>query len=187
MIRLSLPDAAGETRFAAALVRGVDTVIVACAIVLAVTSLSIMFLSLMAEVVVRYLTSQGMGWPSEMPNILFPWLVMSGVVLAAQRGQHIAVTALLGLLGRTGSRLLLLSLQALIAVSFFYLAWVGLDVIEITGSEVYPVTGMSARWAYLALVAGFVTLAITALTTFVRLLLEPDPLDVRVHHIEEDV
>lgn len=183
----SMPHTMTGNGWAAAAVKWVDRAIVACSIALAIASLVIMFAALMAEVVVRYLTNQGMGWPGEIPNILFPWLVMSGVVLAAQRGQHIAVTAILGVLGRTGKRVLLLALQLLTAATFFYLAWVGLDVIEITGTEVYPVTGVAARWAYLALIAGFVGLGITALTTFAHLLLADDPLGVRVHHLEEDV
>lgn len=187
MTTITSPNAAADNGVAASMVKWVDGAIVASGVVLAVTSLSVMFISLMAEVVVRYLTNQGMGWPTEMPNILFPWLVMSGIVLAAQRGQHIAVTALNGMLGRGGNRVLLLGHQVLIVATFFYLAWVGLDVLEITGTEEYPVTGITARWAYLALVAGFVGLGLTALTTFVRLLLASDPLAVRTHHIEEDV
>lgn len=183
----SLPATAHETGCAVAVVKGVDRAIEAGSILLAIASLCIMFFSLLADVVVRYATQQGMGWPTEMPSILFPWLVMSGVVLAAQRGQHIAVTALLSVLGRRGNRLLLLALQLLIAATFFYLAWVGMDVIEITGSEVYPVTGISAHWAYLALIAGFVGLGITAVTTFVRLLGADDPLSVRAQHTKEDV
>lgn len=171
----------------ATLVRWIDGTLVATSIALAISCLVIMFLSLMAEVVVRYLTNQGMGWPSEMPNILFPWLVMSGVVLGAQKGQHIAVTAVQGLLGRTGNRLLLLGLQLVVAATFFYLAFVGLDVLEITGSEEFPVTGVTAFWAYLALIAGFTGLGITAITTFVRLLLANDPLAVRAHLIKDDV
>ena len=168
-------------------VRWIDGTLVVTSITLALASLVVMFLSLMAEVVVRYVTNQGMGWPSEIPNILFPWLVMSGVVLGAQRGQHIAVTAVLGALGRTGNRILLLALQVLIAATFFYLAYIGLDVLEITGSEEFPVTGITAFWAYLALVAGFFGLGFTALTTFVHLLLANNPLSVRTHHIEDDV
>lgn len=168
-------------------VKWVDSSIVVTGSVIAISALVIMFVSLMAEVIVRYLTNQGMGWPTEMPNILFPWLVMSGIVLAAQRGQHIAVGAINTLLGTVGNRILMLALQALVAATFFYLAWVGLDVLEITGSEVYPVTGISSRWAYMALIVGFVGLGITALSTFVRLLLASDPLSVRVHHVEEDV
>lgn len=180
-------NTAGGASHAATWVKWVDGTLVAVSIALAISSLVVMFLSLMAEVVVRYLTNQGMGWPSEMPNILFPWLVMSGIVLGAQRGQHIAVTALLGALGRTGNRILLLALQVLIAATFFYLAYIGLDVLEITGSEEFPVTGITAFWAYLALVAGFFGLGITALTTFVHLLLASNPLSVRAHHIEDDV
>jgi TRAP-type transport system small permease protein len=171
----------------ARMVKWVDATIVAASVAVAISALVVMFVSLMAEVIVRYFTNQGMGWPTEMPNILFPWLVMGGIVLAAQRGQHIAVTAIHGMIGRGGNRLLLIGHQVLIASAFFYLSWVGLDVIEITGSEVYPVTGISAKWAYLAMIAGFVGLGITALSTLVRLLIANDPFSVRAHHIEEDV
>lgn len=164
-----------------------DRIIVVASVVVVITALTAMFVSLMAEVVVRYLTNQGMGWPTEMPNILFPWLVMGGIVLAAQRGQHIAVTALQAVLGRTGNKLLLMLHSLLIAFTFFYLAWIGLDVVEITGSEVYPVTGLSAKWAYLAMIVGFIGLGFTALTTLACLVHADDPLAVRAHHIEEDV
>lgn len=164
-----------------------DRAIVASSVVVVIAALVAMFVSLMAEVVVRYLTNQGMGWPTEVPNLLFPWLVMGGIVLAAQRGQHIAVTAIQGWIGRGGNRVLLMGHQVLIAATFFYLAWVGMDVIEITGSEIYPVTGISAKWAYLAMIAGFVGLGLSALTTLVHLLHAGDPLAVRAHRIEEDV
>ncbi|GGO84079.1 transporter [Marinobacterium nitratireducens] len=181
------PNTVARNGIAGSVVKWVDASIVVTGSVIAISALVIMFLSLMAEVIVRYLTNQGMGWPTELPNLLFPWLVMSGVVMAAQRGQHIAVAAINNLLGRTGNRILMLALQVLVAATFFYLAWVGLDVIEITGTEIYPVTGVTARWAYLALIVGFVGLGVTALTTFVRLLLADDPLSVRTHHVEEDV
>lgn len=187
MMTACSPDAATRPGVALSVVKRVDSVIVFASTAIAITALVVMFLSLMAEVVIRYLSNQGLGWPTEMPNLLFPWLVMSGVVLAAQRGQHIAVTAINGMLGKTGNRMLLSSHQVLIAATFFYLAWVGLDVIAITGSEVYPVTGITARWAYMALIAGFVAIGITALTTFVRLVVAIDPLAVRAHSIEEDV
>ncbi|SEG89041.1 TRAP transporter small permease [Marinobacterium lutimaris] len=182
-----LPKVAAKKGVTTRVVEWVDASIVVASTVAAIGSLAIMFISLMAEVIVRYLTNQGMGWPTEMPNILFPWLVMGGIVLGAQRGQHIAVTALNVLLGRTGNRVLMLSHQVLITATFFYLAWVGLGVIEITGSEMYPVTGITARWAYLAMIVGFVGLGITAITTFARLLLADNPHSVRKHHIEEDV
>lgn len=168
-----------EAGIPASIVQAVDMVIATIATVVAVLSLVALFLALGAEVVVRYLTTQGLGWPSEMPNLLFPWLVMGGIVLAAQRGQHIAVTAILSLLGPASARLLLLALQVLVAGTFFYLSYIGLAVIEITGTEVYPMTGVSARYAYLSLIFGFVGVGLTAVTSFVRLLIAEDPLSVR--------
>lgn len=179
------PVAAGN--LAVTVVEWVDSAIVVAATAITIGSLVIMFMSLMAEVVVRYLTNQGMGWPTEMPNILFPWLVMGGVVLGAQKGQHIAVGALNALLGKTGNKRLLIGQQVLIAATFFYLAWIGMDVIAITGTEMYPVTGITAHWAYLALIVGFAGLGLTALTTLVHLLSAENPLQVRQPHREDDV
>ncbi len=166
-------------------VRWLDNVIEYISVVIAVLCITVMFFSLMAEVVVRYVTNQGMGWPTEMPSLLFPWLVMSGIVLAAQRGKHIAVTTIQGVLNRGANRILLILLQLLVASTFFYLAWVGLFVIEITGSEVYPVTQISAKWAYMAMIVGFSALGITAVTTLVRVVQADNPLLVRAHGMED--
>ena len=155
--------------------------------IIAVITLVVMFLSLMAEVIVRYVTNQGMGWPTEIPNLLFPWLMMSGIVLAAQYGKHIAVETIRAFLGKNLNRVLLMSLQVVTICTFFYLAQVGLFVIEITGSEVYPVTKVSAKWAYLSIIVGFVALGLTGITTFFRLLFADDPLSVRAPAPEDSV
>jgi TRAP-type transport system small permease protein len=176
-----------EAGLPASIIQVVDAAIAAIAATVAILALVALFVALSAEVVVRYLTTQGLGWPTEMPNLLFPWLVMGGIVLAAQRGQHIAVTAILSFLGRNSARLLLLALQALIAGTFFHLSYIGLAVIEITGTEVYPVTGVSARYAYLALIFGFVGVGLTAVTSFVRLLIAEDPLSVRAPVGESEI
>ena len=169
------------------LVSGVDRVIVSISMVIAVITICVMFFSLMAEVVVRYITNQGMGWPTEMPNLLFPWLVMSGIVMAAQQGKHIAVETIQGFLSKNTNRFLAILLQILVVATFFYLAWVGLIVIEITGAETYPVTRVSAKWAYMSIIAGFVALGLTGVTTMVRLAYTSDPLTVRSHTLEDSV
>jgi TRAP-type C4-dicarboxylate transport system permease small subunit len=155
--------------------------------IIAVFTITVMFISLMAEVVVRYITNQGMGWPTEMPNLLFPWLVMSGIVLAAQLGKHIAVETIKSFLSKNVNRVVMMVLQLLVIATFFYLAWVGLFVIEITGSERYPVTGISAKWAYMSVIVGFAALGITGITTFFRLLFADDPLTVRSGTLEDSV
>lgn len=165
----------------------VDKGIVAASITVAIATLSVMFVSLLLEVIIRYFSNQGLGWPTELPSILFPWLVAAGIVLAAQQGQHIAVAALPSILKINNIRRLFLLLQVITAVTFYYLAWVGLQVVEITGDEVYPATGISARWAYLALIVGFLGLGMTATTTFVKLWYAPNPCSVREPALEESL
>jgi len=182
---ISRQHSVAEAGKPASVIEVADKAIAFAATAVAILALVALFLSLGAEVVVRYFTTQGLGWPSETPNLLFPWLVMGGVVLAAQRGSHIAVTLTLEMLDRNAAKLLLLGMQVVVAATFFYLAWIGLAVIEITGTEVYPVTGVSARWAYLSLIAGFVGVGLTAVTTFIRLLSAEDPRTVRADHPED--
>lgn len=180
-------NAMGVAGLPATLVTAADTVIAIAAKAVAIGSLAALFLALGAEVVVRYFTTQGLGWPSELPNILFPWLVMGGIVLAAQGGAHISVTLVLDSLGTAAARMLLLVMQLVIAATFFYLAYIGVAVIEITGSEIYPVTGVPASWAYMSLIVGFIGVGLTALTTFARLLMAEDPRSVRAHVSEDEI
>ena len=168
-------------------IRMVDSAVTYAATSISIAALVAMFAALFAEVVVRYLTKQSLGWPTELPNFMFPWLIMAGIVLAAQHGAHIAVTLTLGLIGRGAQRALLVAMHAVIALTFLYLTWVGLDVIKIAGGEVYPVTGISANWAYLALIAGFAGIGVTALTTVGRVATAADPMTVRTHHAEEEL
>jgi TRAP-type C4-dicarboxylate transport system permease small subunit len=165
----------------------IDKVVFAIFVVLAFASAISMFVSLLLEVIVRYLTNQGLGWTTELPELLFPWLVMSGVVLAAQRGQHIAVTAILGFLGRTATRVLLMLLQLLVGATFFYFTYLAYSLLEIVGEEFYPVTQISQYWGYLAMVAGCAAVGVTAVTTIWRLMLADNPLDVRSHGTEKEI
>ncbi|HQR21864.1 MAG TPA: TRAP transporter small permease subunit, partial [Burkholderiaceae bacterium] len=64
-----------------------------CAAILYLTFGAI-FCILCSDVVLRYFSGSSLRWASEIPELLFPWLVMAGVVLAAQHGAHIATTFL---------------------------------------------------------------------------------------------
>lgn len=155
------PEPQGNLRIA----RLIDSILANAATVIILATLGGLFLSLMAEVVVRYATNAGLGWPNEAPALLFPWLTMAGAVLAAQYGRHIAVQILADTLPARPARLLMAAGAVLAAVTFAFLTWHGLKVMQIAGGEVYPVTGLTANIPYAALITGFVGLALTALTT----------------------
>ncbi|WP_158260087.1 TRAP transporter small permease [Zobellella endophytica] len=139
-----------------------------------------LFLFLGADVVVRYLTTQSLGWPAEMPNLLFPWLVMGAIVAAAQRGQHVAVNAVLGLLNIPVTRVLMLVMQLVVVVTFSYLSYIGVEVVRIAGKQLFPISGISSSYAYMALVYGFGAIALTALTNILWWLADPSAFDNRM-------
>ena len=58
-------------------------------------STSVIFVILCGNTVLRYATGSSLQWGNEVPELLFPWLVMAGVVLAAQHGAHITTTFLM--------------------------------------------------------------------------------------------
>lgn len=157
---------------------GIGLVIDGIAVTVAVASIVAIFLALMAEVIIRYFTSSGLGWPNEVPNLLFPWLVMGGIVVGAQRGSHIAAEALRSKLNDTQLRYLLAFINLFVAGSFAFLAYLSLQVIAITKAQVFPMTGLGQAWAYSALLFGFGGITISSLVNFVRVLCCDDPRNV---------
>ena len=158
-------------RFAEGIGRLLDVI----SVVVAIGSVVAIFLALMAEVIVRYLTDASLGWPNEVPNLLFPWLIMGGIVLGALRGSHIAAEAIRSMLGTTHLRLLMMGIHALVAISFTYLAYLSVQVIGITQAQVFPMTGLGQAWAYSALLYGFGGIALASIINLVRTAYSDDP------------
>lgn len=154
--------------------RGIGLVVDRLAMVIAIASVVIIFLALMLEVIVRYMTEASLGWPNEVPNLLFPWLIMGGIVLGACRGSHIAAEAIQMFLTPARMRGLQMLINLLIAVSFAYLAYLSLQVISITKAQVFPMTGLGQAWAYSSLMFGFGGVALASLLNLVRLALGDD-------------
>lgn len=153
----------------------VGTVVDFAAVLISTTSVVLIFFALMAEVVVRYFTSAGLGWPNEVPNLLFPWLVMGGIVIGANRGAHIAAEFIRGKLTREQLRLLMIFIHLLVAVVFALLAWLSLDVIGITRTQVFPITGLGQAWAYSSMLFGFGGIAVASLVNTIRVAFVADP------------
>ncbi len=145
------------------------------AMVIAIACIVFTFLALMMEVVIRYMTQSGLGWPNEVPNLLFPWLIMGGIVVGAVRGSHIAAEAIQGFLSKERLRILLMLINLLVAVSFAYLSYLSLQVIAITKAQVFPMTGLAQAWAYSSLLFGFGGITIASLVNLVRVAFSDDP------------
>ncbi|MFL6691688.1 MAG: TRAP transporter small permease, partial [Ramlibacter sp.] len=92
-----------------------------CRGVLYVT-LSVTFFILSVNVGLRYAMGSSLAWASELPELLFPWMIMAGVVLAAQSGSHIAVVILTQKLG-AARRWVLAAGSLVVAGLYLGLCW----------------------------------------------------------------
>ena len=147
----------------------IESVLRFIASLVVVSALLVMFSTLLLEVIFRYVTNSSLGWPSELPTILFPWTIMGGVVLAHQKGLHLSVNLIFQFLSVSKSKALYALLNVITVITFAFLFWVSFDILEIVSSEMYPYTNISAKWAYLSLPAGFVGIILTSVNNLSRL------------------
>jgi len=144
------------------LFKAVDTVIAWwCHAVLYVT-LSVVFTILSVNVCLRYAAGTSLAWASELPELMFPWMIMSGVVIAAQHGSHIAVVILTQKLG-AARRWVLTAASLVVASLYLGLAWAAWPVFEIAADERTPIMQVPGSVSVGCLLLGFVMLAIVTL------------------------
>lgn len=134
----------------------------ACRTVLYIT-LSVTFLILSINVALRYAAGSSLAWASELPELLFPWMIMSGVVLAAQHGSHIAVVILTQRMG-DARRWVLAGGTLLVAAMYSWLAWISIPLMEIAADERTPIMGVPGSYTVICLMLGFVCLALVSIS-----------------------
>lgn len=125
-------------------------------------TLMVMFVILSANVGLRYAMGTSLSWASELPELLFPWLIMSGVVLGAQHSSHIAVVILTQKLG-DARRWVLAVGSVLVAVLYLGLCLAAWPLFEISADEYTPMLGVPGSITVGCLMGGFVLLALVAL------------------------
>ena len=125
-------------------------------------TLAVVFAILSANVALRYVAGTSLASASELPELLFPWMIMAGVVLAAQHGSHIAVVLLTQKLGAArrwvlaGGSLAVAALYASLAVT----AW---PLMEIAADERTPILQVPGSVSVGCLMLGFALLSLVTL------------------------
>jgi TRAP-type transport system small permease protein len=141
---------------------GVDYLIgMACRGVLYAT-LTAMFLILSANVGLRYAAGSSLAWASELPELMFPWLIMAGVVLAAQHGSHIAIVILTNKLG-AARRWVMAAGSLVVAGLYGSLAVTAWPLLEIAADEKTPILNVPGSVSVSGLMLGFFLLVIVTL------------------------
>jgi TRAP-type C4-dicarboxylate transport system permease small subunit len=126
-------------------------------------STSVIFVILVANTVLRYATGSSLQWANEVPELLFPWLVMAGVVIASQRGAHIATTFLMEALPAAGRRIVA-TLAWLVVVGLYATLTVAtFRMLEIVHDEKSPILQLPGSITYACVMVGMALLAVLAL------------------------
>lgn len=123
----------------------------------------VIFVILAANTVLRYATGSSLQWANEVPELLFPWLVVAGVVLAAQQGAHIATTFLMEALPPGAQRIVATVSWLVVAALYGTLTVATLRMLEIVHDEKSPILQLPGSITYACVMAGMGLLALLAL------------------------
>jgi tripartite ATP-independent transporter DctM subunit len=150
---------AGAPKWLVALETAAGSAIEVAAALLVVAEVAILF----AGVVSRYVFHQPILWTDELASILFLWLAMLGAVVALRRGEHMRMTAVVGMVSpRTRAFLEVLA----IAAALTFLALVVYPAYEFAHDErviTTPALELSNVWRAAALPVGTALMLLIAL------------------------
>lgn len=133
-----------------------------CRVLLWITTV-VIFVILVSNTVLRYATGSSLQWANELPELLFPWLVMSGVVLAAAHGAHITTTFLMEALPIAVRRWVAMFGWLVVAVLYGTLARATWQMLDIVHDEKSPILKVPGSLTYGCVMAGLAMLGLLAL------------------------
>lgn len=133
-----------------------------CRLLLWISTL-VIFVILVANTVLRYATGSSLQWANEVPELLFPWLVMSGVVLAAAHGAHITTTFLVEGLPAAARRAVAVSTWLVVAFLYGTLARATWQMLDIVHDEKSPILQLPGSLTYGCVMGGLALLGVLAL------------------------
>jgi TRAP-type C4-dicarboxylate transport system permease small subunit len=133
-----------------------------CRAVLWISSAAI-FVILVANTVLRYATGSSLQWANEVPELLFPWLVMAGVVLAAAQGAHITTSFLMDAVPAAVRRVVVVLGWLAVAGLYFTVAWATFNMLDIVHDEKSPILQVPGSLTYGCVMGGMLLLALIAL------------------------
>ena len=125
-------------------------------------STSVIFIILVANTVLRYATGTSLQWANEVPELLFPWLVMSGVVLAAAHGAHITTSFLMDAVPPALRRWASIGSWLVVAALYGTLARATYQMLEIVHDEKSPILQLPGSITYTCVMLGMGLLAVLA-------------------------
>lgn len=147
-------------------------------------STAVIFVILCANTVLRYATGSSVQWANEVPELLFPWLVMAGVVLAAVHCAHITTTFMMDVLPAKLRRVVASAGWLVVAGLYGTLAVATFRMLDIVHDEKSPILQLPGSITYACVMGGMVLLALLALqSAWQTWFAEPEPASEDEPHV----
>ena len=137
-----------------------------CQLILWLT-MSIIFSILCINTLLRYVFGSGMQWANEVPEMLFPWLVMAGVVLAGVTGGHITTTFLRDKISPHAQRWLSMLVWGLVTVLYATLSLATFEMLSIVHDEKSAILGVPQSVTFGCVMLGMLCLMLLAIKDLV--------------------
>lgn len=140
--------------------------------IVCVVTLTVLFVGLLANVILRYFLGTGLHWAYDIHAILLPWMVAGGLILATVHNRNIAITILPEKLGPSAARLLMLLVLVLTLLISVFVVWSAFPIIKAAQyQKLSSLGGISQLWGYASLVYGFGGVALLCLVEGLALLM----------------
>lgn len=145
--------------------------------VVAVTALAAIVLTVVWQVIARYLTSQSTAWAPELAQTAFVWAALLAIALGVRSGRHMLVDIWRGRPEKLQKTMFTLaSVAVLIICGTLFLH--GIDMLGTSFRRQLPSLGISAGWQMLAVPIGFGLAFIFQLEVLVRRFVAPATVEV---------
>lgn len=132
------------------------------------------------QVFFRYFLNSSLTWSEEVVQFMLLWTVMLGSAVATDRGMHITLNPLDGLVQDRGRKLLMRTALALTIAFCLILAWYGFQLVQRTMRMTSPAADIPMWVVYSSMPIGALFIAFFALIHFIDGTdLRLDPMDDR--------
>ncbi|MAF16935.1 MAG: hypothetical protein CMG93_13285 [Marinomonas sp.] len=142
-----------------------------------VASFSAMFLAILANVVLRYLFDQGITWAYELPQLLFPWSVAAGMVLASTLKGNISIDSLVNALPQSLQKIVLIGVNLIIGATCIGVVHFSMPIIKAAKYTKLAETGLPQIYGYSSLVYAFALIAVISVLNIIDYLLSENSLE----------
>ncbi len=123
----------------------------------------------------RYVLNNSLSWTEEAARYFLIALTFIGGGLVCRRRAHIAVEYLHTLMSRAASRRLMIVVEAIAALFFAYLAYIGWRLIGVMGGQRMAVIDLTMAWLYWVVFAGLIVMLLRTLQSMWRRLQGDSP------------